>query len=290
MSVEANVFELGTLVILETKVWNATKKVPASRVIEGVETKWVNASKKLIDQARLKDIKTIRGQARHYIEAVSLPFPIYGMAFVPKASVPKVEARLSEYRAEFEQLADAFSEGYEEYIDEAKGELGELFSETDYPQSIRSRFSMQWKFLEMQVPGKLKKISPEVYEQEMRKFQEMMEDAQQTAVLALREGFMEVISQLTNAITGKLDGRPRTIQQRSLQKIEKFFESFQEKNVFKDKELQKVIEQARDIVADIDTDDLKRSNVLAEFINGQLKDVSQELVALTETQKRKMTI
>ena len=278
-----NVFELGILLVFDTHVWLGSKRLTKNQMkhlTKEEKIEWVNATKKLIDKEALTDIRAIVSKCRSIIDSASLPFPIESMRFIPKDLVDEISDKLNEAIEVFNENVSIFEENYEEYIDKAEKILEPrgLFDREDYPDNIRDKFGITYRFLEMSVPGELQKFSPKIYKEEQEKFKALMEETRNEAIIFLREAFLEVVNHITEILTGEQNsGEARVIRQGTLDKLDKFFEEFQTKNIFKDKELSKIINEARDVMFGIDSASLKMNTRLREKIGEKMEKVQDVL-------------
>lgn len=289
---EINIFNLGVLLQFESHAWQATKRVAQDKVTkkfgkEG-EKGWLRANKSLINRKKLRDINDYIREARDYIKSNSLPFPIKGIDFIPHEKVDKVNEKLQEINEKFKEAVDKFCQQYDEFIADAEENLGpEYFNPSDYPRDIREKFSIYWRFFEMTLPSK---ITNELYEEESKRFKEMMEETKQMGILALREGFSEIVNHLTDVLSEKIDGKERRIHQSTIDKVNEFFTEFQSKNVFKDAELEDIINKAKKIVTGVTTKDLKTDQDLVKTMHKKLGAVKTDLDKSIVTFRRKLSV
>lgn len=285
---EIDIFKLGTLVQFETHCWIGSKRMSKeeSSLLSSEKAEWIKNQKNLIDRKKLVDIRSIIQEARNILAYNSLPFPIKGIHFLPKDKREEVNEKLKDLNESLQLAVDEFAEEYRDYIEDARENLGEFFNEADYPVDIKRTFSMHWRFFEMTIPSG---ITDEAYEEESRRFKEMMEETKQISILALREGFAEIVEHLTDTLSGKMDGKPRRVRQDSIDKIAEFFDEFQNKNVFKDDALSKLIQSAKTVVAGVTPKDLNSDKKLTKEIAKELKTIGEELNESIETVKRKLS-
>ncbi|MDY0314962.1 MAG: DUF3150 domain-containing protein [Bacteroidales bacterium] len=289
-----NTFESACLVVVTIKNWNAFKKIPKEKLSQLVKNKKlserVRGTKELVDRKKLADINSVINKTRNTVKAYSLPFPIPTVFLVPKQKIEKLAEEINEFKEALNDAVDDFAEDYDKYITEAEETLGEeLFNENDFPKNIKERFQIEVRFIEMTVPGKLKKFSPEVYKEEERKYKEMMEQARKEAVLFLREGFAEILNKMIETLTGN-DGEPKKIRSDAVQRIDKFFDEFLSKNIFKDDELQNMIKQAKEVMMGVNAKDLKNSEKLRQYVTKNIEKVQEELDKSITTYKRSLLI
>ena len=288
---EVNIFDLGTLLQFETHAWQARKNLPkkiAAQLTPKAEKEWVRATKSLIDRSHLQEINQTISETRQFVWDVSLPFPIKGIHFVPNERVDDVRAMLDACISRLKKGVNDFAKQYKQYIKEAEQELGiyKYFDPSDYPQDIRSRFSITYRFFDLTIPAH---ISEDMKKEEQEKFKALMNETREMGILALREGFGEIVTHLTDTLTGKLDGEKKRVSTQSIEKIEEFFDSFQSKNIFHDDELAGIIAKARTIVDGVTVEDLRNDKDLTQIVNKQLTEVKSELDKSIQTFKRKVS-
>lgn len=290
---EINIFDLGTLIQFETHAWQARKKLPANitKILTPKASKTlVRANKDLIDKSHLQQINAIFAEARTFISRITNPFPIKGIYFINNDLIPSVKEKMNLFKEQLKEEVDKFKEQYNTFISEAKNELGpnNLFDKNDYPpvHEITNKFSLNYRFFDLNIP---KNITDEMKEEEIENFKSLMKQTKEMAVLALREGFAEIIGHLTDTLTGKLDGEKRRLHQDAINKVEDFFNMFQHKNIFKDDQLEKIIKDAMKIIGDVDSKDLRSDVELTTEINKQLIKVQEKLDSCITTYKRKVS-
>jgi hypothetical protein len=288
---ETDITKLGVLCILETHSWGASKRIPIEKINKNEKlSKWIRANKGLIDKEALATINSKIGEAVNLVKNNALPFPIRGVNFIPKDLIIEISEKLNNMMIELNELINNFAEKYDEYVNAAKIELADFFNEEDYPQDIKSKFGLNYRFLELSVPGEVNKISPKLYKEEMDKFKNMMEQARHEGILFLREGFATVISSIVNSITGVSTGESKGIRKESVEKVENFFEEFKNKNIFKDDELLQLIENARNAMFGVSSKDINQSEGLRKHITKEMEKVKDELEKSITSYKRKIIL
>jgi len=279
---------------LMTKCWGNTKKIPIEsmkKITNKEFSKRIRSNKGLIDKEALSDINSLITKARNVIKSYSLPFPIDGIFLIPKSLVVKLNEELNEVISKLKPAVDEFVSSYDEFIEEARGELEEFFNEGDYPTDIGSKFDIQYKFVELGVPSSLSEFSPDIYQQEVNKLKETFTETRNECILFLRKAFVAELKDVLSAFTEENeDGKKRILRQDTLNKVEKFFESFQSKNIFDDKELMNIIKTSKDILTGFDAKDLRNNDVLREAIGDELSKVAKEAEKSVIAFSRRITL
>ncbi len=287
-----NLFEKGCLVQLSTSVWGATRKIKPEQLKDlSVTSEWLRASKKLVDPEALKPINKVINKARSYITGVSLPFPIKGMEFVPKEMITRVDDRLNEFKSEFNRTVDVFRESYDHLREVAMVHLGELFNEMEYPVDVGSKFAFVWRFIILDVPnGNTAILAPEVYEREKEKFVQTMEQARELAIQSLREEFGGMVERITERFTNGSKGNPKIFKNGTVNNFYEYFETFKERNIFKDDQLAELVERTQGILAGKPADAIRSDEHLKDRIRDGMEEVEKAMADILSRPRRKIIL
>ena len=287
-----NIFEKGCLVQLSVSQWGAARKIDKSKLAEMVSSPdWVRATKKLVDPESLKPVSKITNEARSYLTGVSLPFPIKGLVFIPKDLISRVDERLQDFKDRFDREVETFLGDYHYLRSLARIYLGELFNELDYPVDIRRKFSFSWRFVILDVPdGQMGVLSPEVYEREKEKFVKTMEEARELAVLSLREEFASMVDRITERFGNGPDGKPKVFKNTTVTGFYEFFETFKERNIFRDAELAELVEQAKSILGGELAEKIRSNDHVKERIRSRMEEVESAMADIFARPRRKKLI
>jgi hypothetical protein len=287
-----NIFEKGCLVQLSISKWGGVKKIDDSKLAKMVEAhEWVTATKKLVDPESLKPICKIGNAARSYLVGVSLPFPIQGMVFAPKEMVSRVDKRLEEFRGEFDQAVDVFVQEYPRLRETAMTCLGGLFSEVDYPVRVEQHFGFAWRFIILDVPnGKAGVLSPELYEREKEKFIKTMEEARTLAIESLREEFGSMVVRITERLSETADGKPKVFKNATVESFYEFFETFKERNIFRDEQLAELVEKAQAVLGGASAESIRTNEGLKESIRAGMGEIETAMAEGLIRPRRKIVM
>jgi hypothetical protein len=288
---EINIFDLGTLVNFETHAWRASVRLPkevAARISKTKQEDYYRATKNLIDRSHLSDIYSHITAARNLVYALSTPFPIEGVHFIAAENAEKLNEGLIEINSNLMKAVDEFAAKYQKYIKEAKEILDPdgMFNKSDYPNDVKSLFSIHWRFFDLAIPSQL---SDTLKEQEREQFNNVMEQTKNLGIHALRKAFNEIVTDLHDTLTGKLDGEKKRMNQGKLDKIAEFLDSFKSKNVFNDKELESLISEAQELTTGIESKELGKDKELAEALAEEMGKIKETLGGMVETYERKIS-
>ena len=285
-----NLFEKGCLVQFTASVWGATRKIQPEQFIDKeVSLEWLRASKKLVDPDAIKPIQKVVNMTRSYLTGVSLPFPLQGMVFVPKEMITRVDDGLTGLKNEFFMKVDDFTGSYDRLREVAMVHLGELFNEMDYPVDIRQKFSFVWRFIILDVPnGNAAILAPEVYEREKEKFIQTMEEARLLAIESLREEFAGMVGRITERFDNGSEGKPKVFKNGTVNNFYDYFETFRERNIFKDDELSELVARAQNILGDQSAESIRSSDQLKDRIRSGMEEVEAEMAEILSMPRRKI--
>jgi hypothetical protein len=233
-------------------------------------SEWLRGAKVLIDPDCLSSVRSVLSKARTHLAKSALPFPIHGLTLVPKETLSRIDETLCGMKSEFEAEVEKFIESYGSEREKARGSLGHLFSESDYPIDVRQKFKFEWRFITMDVPGKSGILSPELYEREKEKFQALMEETRELATVALREEFAGIVRHMVERLSGEEDGKPKKFKNSMMEKMSEFLDSFGDRNLFCDEKLAELVDQAREVVSGLSTDELRQDGNLRKYIADEM--------------------
>ena len=286
-----NMFEKGCLVQLSISKWGGVKKINDNQLAEMIDThEWLTATKKLVDPESLKPICKVGNAARTYLTSISLPFPIQGMVFIPKEMISRVDQRLEEFKAEFNQTITTFLHDYDRLRETAMVYLQDLFNEVDYPVHVEKKFSFAWRFIILDVPnGKSGILSPEIYEREKEKFFQTMEEARTMAIESLREEFGSMVERITERFT-QSDGKPKVFKNTTVESFYEFFETFKERNIFRDEQLNELVERAQGVLGGVSAESIRTNEHLKENIRTGMAEIENAMAMALARPRRKIVM
>lgn len=272
-----NIFQEGCLISCSIRKWSGVKEISS----DNIETKdaskdWIKARKRLVPKDFFKEVTKVLNRVNKRIKMYSLPFPIRGIHFVPKRLISRLDAELKADKADLlEVLEETINGRWEEIIEEAREHLGELFDETQYPVDIKSRFDIEWKFFHLDVPDKrLGILSPEQYEEEVKKLRETVKEVQELAVSALRIEMKELVDRAVAKLT---DPEAKRFHKSTINNFVEFFNTFEDKNIFDDKDLTEIIEMAKIVVQESDMDKIKNDSSFRQEVAEAFQVVQKEM-------------
>jgi len=287
----SSIFSEACLIQFSASCWQAAKAIDPNIMEQIGNSEWFRGRKSLIEPKYLDPIRAVITRTRKSLSKEALPFPIDGLTLIPKAQIERVETVLNAHRIDFVEQVDLFVEHYNNAIDSAQYMLGPLFNDNDYPMNVRKKFDFTWRYMVIDTPGKHTILSAEIFKREVEKFEQLMDEARETAIIALRSEFADHISHMVERLKPTDGMKPKIFKASMLTNIRDFLESFKSRDLFEDSQIHELIEQAKKLTSNIYPDHLRSSTALREHISTEMAKVGEALdKAIIDAPRRKIHI
>lgn len=266
-----NMFREAALLQLTATCWQLDKKLPQSMLADVGNVDFLRGRKLLLAPDSTALIKQHIGKARNYLRKISLPFPIKGCVLVPKKLIPEIQEHLKEIEWHYNSAVEDFLYWYPQTVKDAKESLGELFDECDYPtqEAVKNKFRFQWRYITIG-PSVSRVLPPSIYKEEVKKFQELMEQARSEAITALREEFVDLVSNIADKLQNHDDGRPRRLRDAAVENLKQFLDNFSSRNIFEDEQLSELVEQCRGIITNTNANAIRGNTQVRQELHQQM--------------------
>jgi len=213
------------------------------------------------------------------------------VGFIPKEMIARVDERLTEFKNEFNQAVSAFIDDYDSLRETAMIYLGDLFNEVDYPVNMCDKFSFVWRFIILDVPnGNSGILAPEVYEREKEKFIQTMDQARELAIVSLREEFASMVERITERFAESSDGKPKIFKNTTVDSFYEYFETFKERNIFKDEQLAQLVEHAQAVLGTTSADQVRSNQDIKNNIRAGMVDIEEAMAQALNRPRRKIVM
>jgi hypothetical protein len=264
---------LGTRKTLSTE-----QKAQAAETF-GAEGEFLSAGKKLLDTKHpaFKAVTGVRSRIVSLWKGMSLPYPESGVRLIHQDQIDTFTEQLTSLREELNEAVWRLDEHYAELKSAARDRLGSLFNSADYPESLRGMFQVTWDFPSVEPPDYLQQLNPDVYRQECERVASRFDEAVQMAEAAFAEELHNLVTHLTERLTGQVDGRPKVFRDSAVENLTAFFERFKDLNLNSDPELDQLLEQCQQVVAGVEPQTLRDNNVLRQSVASELSQVQNVL-------------
>lgn len=284
---EVNILRNAMLFSLTTHSWRNRRQADSTKITADCDAKKLNTTKRLMESEKFDALhKHLNLTYNWCLSRAMFSCIRRGVYFVKRTMVPEFEAYLDEANKQLrEKFVPEFVAEYQACKEKSKlpayqGGLGVLYDEADYPttEALTAMFSFEWSWLALSVPDELPE---EVRVRECAKLRESFFDAQTEVRFALREGFKGIIDNALELLETKPGEKPRRFTDATVGTFEKFFETFNARNMMEDKELETVVAEARKVIGGItDTKSLRDSETLRQATAKQFEKVGKVLSKL----------
>lgn len=283
-----NMFREAALLQLTATCWQLDKKLPQSMLADVGNVDFLRGRKLLLAPDSTALIKQHIGKARNYLRKISLPFPIKGCVLVPKKLIPEIQEHLKEIEWHYNSAVEDFLYWYPQTVKDAKESLGELFDECDYPtqEAIKNKFRFQWRYITIG-PSVSRVLPPSIYKEEVKKFRELMEQARSEAITALREEFVDLVTNIADKLQNHDDGRPRRLRDAAVENLKQFLDNFSSRNIFEDAQLSELVEQCRGIITNTNANAIRGNTQVREEVHLQMEKILAGIDASLEDLPRR---
>ena len=254
------------------------QKAEAADTFEA-DGRFVSAAKKLLDtrHPRFLAVSAIRTRVGAYWRSVTLPFPEPCIRLIRHDRVEPFSEQMALFQQDLATAVEKLNTVYAELKRGARRRLGRLFNEADYPISLDGLFEIEFDFPSVEPPAYLAQLNPELYQQQCRHMQARFDEAVRLAETAFVEELTALVDHLSERLAGHDDGRPKIFRDSAVENLKGFFGRFQALNIRSNDELDRLVDQCRQIVGGVVPSDLRTDGDLRRDIAGNLAAVGATL-------------
>lgn len=242
----------------------------------------IRGSKKLLDCDEAAAIAAEFTRVKGFVKDLSLPTPFGdGIFFVPNTRIEQVDTELRQAESiNVPRLVRAFVAKYDEILTNEQAALKENFHLADYdsPQEILNRVRMDYAYVTFGIPENL----PEAIRQrEAEKQGQRLTESIDAMQNLLRSEMAKVVQHAITRLTGteEKNGKVRrlTFKDTLLGNIREFLNTFRDRNITDDLEMQSICERAEQLLNGVDPQDLRDSDAKRDQIANQFIDIKAAL-------------
>lgn len=261
-----------------------SKKVKEDVLDTTADETMLKVTRMLLDSEELTAIGSVVGQINSYLNNTCNLSKSLGVRIVPNNKIPKVVARLKEFRLDWDMAVNDFVQAYPSLIEKAAKRLGPVFHAEDYPapSEVASKFSFKYNIVSFGVPGQLQAISPELFEEQLQEQKQMMVDAAEEYKQNRRKLLLDLVAKLKDKLTPGEDGKLKQFRKNTVENIKEFLAENVENDVIGDDELTSIVQQAKDVINPVNADMLRDNDTFRETVKSQLDVLSDSLSGLVE--------
>lgn len=255
----------------------------------GAEKTFISAGKKLIDTSHpaMRALTQLRREIGQHWKDSSLPFPEPGIRLIRQSDIEALSGQMRLFHRQLIEAVQELEDHYFEIKRHARERLGSLYCDRDYPASFLGLFDVTWEFPSVEPPDYLRRIQPELYEQECNRMRSRFEEAVQLAEQAFMDELAGLVSHLGERLSGADDGKPKIFRDSAIENLHEFFERFQRLNIHSSDELDTLVARAQGLLSGVQPQQLRDSGQLRQQVAGQLASVQSVLDGLMVDRPRR---
>lgn len=145
------------------------------------------------------------------------------------------------------------------------------------PQVPTIVFYLDYRYFSMATPGSLGDFSVRLFEQEREKAAQLWDDTMAEGIGYLRNIFLELVRHAAERLSPDEDGKPKTFQKSTIDKLKEFLETFEIRNIADDRELAPLVARMRNLLQGVDAESLRTSDLLRERMAQQLTKIASQV-------------
>jgi len=241
----------------------------------------IKLSKKLFDANRpeYKTVQAIKGKIRRYWVENSLPYVDRGVRLLRRVDAAKFAAAVDELAAELAAAVVELENVFQELLIESRDRLGSLFNRTDYPATLIGEFAAAVEFPELSPPDYLAGLSPELFRRESERVAARFDQAVEMAENAFSEELAALVSRLVERLQPDQNGQPKIFRDSTIENFREFVDRFRRLSIGSSAELDRVVNQAADLVAGIRAAEIREPGEPRERLRVGMNAIADELAA-----------
>lgn len=245
----------------------------------GADARLMVTGKKIIDvrHEAYRHLTSIRSRINGYWRSVTLPFVEPGLRLIKQADIGSFVGSMEGYRQELTLAERDMNAVYEQMKTDARRRLGRLYDAHDYPARLEKTFSVSWDFPSVEPPSYLLRIAPEVYEQERERVARRFDEAVQLAEHAFLAEFGRLVAHLTERLGDGGAGERRVFRDSVVGNLGEFFERFRRLNVRSNDDLDRLVNEAQQLVGQVTPQELRDHAGLRQQIATEMAMIQAQL-------------
>ena len=284
------VLQRACFIKLSTGAWIGTKKLKKAVMSAIGDQDWLRGRKSLVDQNIIKPPRRTIDRARKFLESSALPSPIESLTLVNRDSIERIDERLKELEKEFWEEVATVDQTFTSAKEHARRilEPDGLWSSQDYPRDIRKKYKFSWQYFALDTPARSQILTPEVYAREKEKFTALMQETQDLAIMTLRSELQGLVAHMVERLEPNEDGAPKKFKDSLVGNFYRFFETFEERNLFRDQDLESLVNEAKRALQGVTPDSLRDATTVRQNIRNQMETVKKKVDQAVVSIKRQL--
>ena len=238
-------------------------------------------NKRLLPKAAFAALTATMSEARTKHYANSLPWDDKGARLLTVANYEHYTELMDGFRERVVRQRARFIEDYDDYVDQARLDLGRLFRIEDYPskEDLQGKFAIRYRIAP--VPDAdhfIAKLASDDTERVKRDIERHVEAQLHDAVGDLYRRLGEAVERVSERLKEDPEGKPLVFRNSMISNIRDLVDVLPRLNIFGDDELARLCQQVKDRIASVEPDALRPSKTFDPAARAQVKRDADELM------------
>ncbi len=231
-------------------------------------------NKRLLPKAALAALNATMNEARTRHYSNSLAWDDKGSRLLTVANYEYYTQVMDGLRERLVRQRARFIEEYDDYVEQARIDLGKLFRIREYPskEDLRDRFSIRYRITP--VPDAdhfMATLASEDTERVKRDIELHIEEQLHEAVGDLYRRLAEAVERVSERLTEDDNGKPLVFRDTMISNIRDLVDVVPRLNIFGDHRLAGLCEQVKDRIAGVEPDSLRPSGTFDPAVRAKVK-------------------
>ncbi len=282
--------EMAVILRYSTSVWGASK---TDRETSDEVTTTKKASRrsgrfvKHLLGGECPELKTIQNHVQSFhvwVRANTFPSPVKGEVIVPVEKLVETIRQCKQYEREFTGLVDQFLDKYEEIVEQAKTNLGDLFDHDSYPtkEQLRKKFDFDFNVVPIPEASNFsRKLGVDSFIEALtddydRRMDEVFSEGEEHLVGLVRDRLLKLHDALVDYVPeGK--GSGAALNRRAFQATLRDLETVQSLNIRKNHDIMKWCGEARRIIEGQPASSFRNNSMIRTHAIQELEELLTEM-------------
>ena len=231
-------------------------------------------NKRLLPKAALAALDATMSEARSQHYAQSMPWDDNGSRLLTVANYEYYTQVMDGLRERLVRQRARFIEDYDDYVEQARIDLGKLFRIEDYPSKdqLRDRFSISYRITPVPDADHLiARLASDDTDRVKRDIENHIEEQLHDAVGDLYRRLAEAVERVSERLTEDDNGRPLVFRDTMISNIRNLVDVVPRLNIFGDQRLARLCEEVKDRIAGVEPDSLRPSRTFDPAARDRVK-------------------
>ncbi len=238
-------------------------------------------NKRLLPKAALAALNATMSETRTQHYAQSLPWDDKGSRLLTVANYERYTEVMDALRERLVRQRARFIEDYDDYVEQARLDLGKLFRIEDYPSKdqLRDRFSIRYRITP--VPDAdhfIARLASDDTERVKRDIESHIEEQLHDAVGDLYRRLAEAVERVSERLNEDDNGKPLVFRDTMISNIRDLVDVVPRLNIFGDHRLAGLCEQVKDRIAGVEPESLRPSRTFDPVVRARVKRDADDLM------------